>query len=118
MGKATIEAETTQSGLRLRELSTHRDKAVRAAVARNPSAPTDLLERLAADKHYLVRFAVAENPSRRAWEVALGAADADVRVILAQRRDLDGETLERLITAPRRHDDDLRPRLSRGSGRP
>lgn len=101
-GKATVEAEATASGSRLRELSTHRDKAVRAAVARNPSAPTHLLERLAADKHHLVRFAVAENPSPRAWEVALEAADADVRVILAQRRDLDGETLERLITAPER----------------
>lgn len=100
--KATVEAETTESGVRLRALSTHRDKAVRAAVARNPAAPTDLLETLVADKNYLVRFAVAENPSPRAWEVALGAADTDVRVILAQRDDLDDETLERLITAPER----------------
>lgn len=101
-GEATVEAEATESASRLRELSTHRDKAVRAAVARNPSAPTDLLATLAADKHHLVRYAVAENPSPHAWKVALGAADDDVRVILAQRHDLDDETLERLITAPER----------------
>lgn len=101
-GKATVEAAATESASRQRELSTHRDKAVRAAVARDPSAPSDLLATLAADKHHLVRYAVAENPSPHAWKVALGAADAAVRVILAQRHDLDGETLERLITAPER----------------
>lgn len=101
-GKAAVESAPTRSARRLRELSTHRDKTVRAAVARDPSAPTDLLATLVADKHHLVRYAVAENPSPHAWTVALGAPDADVRVILAQRGDVDGETLERLIQAPER----------------
>ncbi|WP_107767281.1 hypothetical protein [Nocardioides terrigena] len=101
-GTGARDAGTTESGSSLWELSAHRDKAVRAAAARNPSTPTDLLKMLAADKHHLVRFAVAENPNPRAWAVALGAADSDVRVILAQRGDLDGETLERLIIAPER----------------
>lgn len=100
--KATVEAEATGSHVRLRELSTHRDKAVRAAVARNPAAPPELLEGLAADKSYLVRYAVAQNPSPNAWEVAMRAEDPDVRVVLAQRHDLDEETLERLIAAPER----------------
>jgi len=87
---------------RLEELSTHRDKAVRAAVARNPAAPTGLLATLAADKHHLVRYGVAENPSSRAWAVALRAADPSVRVILAQRSDLDEGTLEQLVSAAER----------------
>lgn len=102
MNKATVEAETTESVARLRALGTHRDKAVRAAVARNPTAPADLLETLVADKNYLVRFAVAQNASPHAWKVAMAAADSDVRVILAQRHDLDDATLERLITSPKR----------------
>jgi hypothetical protein len=99
---AIAEAQTTASLERLTALSTHRDKAVRAGVARNPSAPASLLSVLAADKHHLVRYGVAENPSPHAWAVAMRAADPDVRVMLAQRSDLDEATLEALICAPER----------------
>lgn len=102
MAKARLldEAESTGDTTRMSELAEHRDRAVRAAVARNPSAPIALLERLVADKNYLVRFAVARNPSPAAWQIAMTAPDADVRVILAQRQDLDEQTLERLVAAP------------------
>lgn len=94
------EAESTGDATRMSELAEHRDRAVRAAVARNPSAPNELLERLVADKNFFVRFAVARNPSPVAWQVAMRAPYTDVRVILAQRQDLDEQTLERLVAAP------------------
>jgi hypothetical protein len=95
-----IEASSSTSPSRLKELSQHRDKAVRTAVAQNPATPTPVLERLAADKHHLPRFGVAENADPRSWEIALPAHDPDVRVILAQRPDLDERTLQRLLGDP------------------
>ena len=72
------------------------------AVARNSATPVELLERLVGDKHHLVRFAVAERADPQAWRVALAAADPDVRVVLAQRQDLDDATLEALVADPDR----------------
>jgi hypothetical protein len=64
---------------------------------RNPATPTPVLERLVADKHHLPRYGVAQNSDARSWEIALQAHDPDVRVILAQRQDLDERTLQRLL---------------------
>jgi hypothetical protein len=100
--KWVAEAAHTALAERLAELSTHRDKAVRAAVAENPSTPTDVLETLVRDKHHLVRFGVAQNPDPRSWGVALRAQDAGVRVVLAQRHDLDEGTLAALMNDPDR----------------
>lgn len=108
-------AEASTSGTRLAELSGHRDKAVRTAVAKNPSTPTDVLERLVADKHHLPRYGVAENPDPRAWKVALRAHDPGVRVMLAQRQDLDERTLQTLRKDP---DHKVRDSLATSSRRP
>ncbi|MSZ78343.1 MAG: hypothetical protein F2667_14655, partial [Actinobacteria bacterium] len=91
------EAGTTCDRARLQALSVHRLTAVRAAVARNPHASRALLVELARDRHHLVRYAVAQNRGPFAEQVALGAADRSVRVILAQRRDLDASTYESLV---------------------
>jgi hypothetical protein len=88
------EAASSQSPARLEILSTHRDKAVRAAVAQNPATPTPVLLALLGDKHFLPRYGVAENPDPRAWAVALQASDSGVRVMLAQRQDLDARTIQ------------------------
>jgi len=95
-----IEASWSTSPSRLSELSEHRDKGVRAAVAHNPATPTAVLERLAADKHHLPRYGVAQNADPRSWKITLQARDPDVRVILAQRHDLDERTLQRLLGDP------------------
>ena len=96
------EATTTHSRARLRELSGHRDKAVRAAVAQNPATPDQTLEALVGDKHHLARYGVAENPRAGAWLVALAAKDPGVRVMLAQRQDIDEEIVEALANDPER----------------
>lgn len=111
---AEASSESTP-GSRLVELTAHRDKAVRASVAKNPNTPTAVLERLAADKHHLPRYGVAENPEPRAWQIALEARDSGVRVILAQRQDLDGETLRALLDDP---DHRVRRSLAVSSRRP
>lgn len=98
----------------LRRLSRDRRTAVRMAVARNPHAPEDLLQVLVRDKAFGVRFAVAENLNPAAVPVALEAPDPDVRVILAQRLDLDPETYERLLIAER----DVRVSLTESSQDP
>jgi hypothetical protein len=96
------EAASSQVPARLEALSTHRDKAVRAAVAQNPATPTPVLLALVDDKHFLPRYGVAENPDPRAWPVALQASDSGVRVVLAQRQDLDARTVQALLGDPER----------------
>ena len=93
-------SSSSTSHSRLNELSEHRDKAVRTAVAQNPATPTEVLERLVADKNHLPRYGVAQNPAPRAWQVALRAHDSGVRVILAQRQDLDERTVQTLMRDP------------------
>lgn len=107
-----VEAATTHSPARLQDLSVHRDKAVRAAVARNPATPDRTLEALAGDKHHLPRYGVAENPRAGAWLVALGAEDPGVRIVLAQRQDLDENVVEALAKDP---DREVRESLARSS---
>jgi hypothetical protein len=114
-GGAYEEATTTDAPHRLRAFSQHRDKKVRAAVALNPAAPTELLREPVRDKHHLVRYAVASRADRDACRIALAADDPDVRVILAQHPDLDDETWEALITDPTRP---VRESLATSSRRP
>ena len=94
------EASSSSDEARLRELRTHRLTAVRTAVAKNPHTPVDVLVVLVADRHHLPRYGVAENPAPDAVQVALQAADSSVRVILAQRTDLDEGTYEVLMSDP------------------
>jgi len=70
---------------RLEELSSHRSKRVRAAVAESPSAPDSLVERLASSSDKEVRLAAACNArSRPCIEMALARSeDRSVRAILA-----------------------------------
>jgi hypothetical protein len=84
-------------------------------VAKNPSTPAEVLERLAADKHHLPRCGVAENPDPRAWHVALRAPDAGARVVLAQRQDLDEPALLMLMSDP---DCEVRQSLATSNRRP
>lgn len=96
------EGRTSHDEARLRELSTHRVTAVRAAVAANPAAPPDVLAKLVEDRHHLPRYAVAENASPAAIQLALSASRSDVRVMLAQRHDLDDDIYEILFADPSR----------------
>lgn len=109
------EGRTSHDEARLRELSTHRVTAVRAAVAANPAAPPDILAKLVEDRHHLPRYAVAENPSPAAIQLALSASRSDVRVILAQRHDLDDDIYEILFADPSR---EVRESLGTSTDRP
>lgn len=109
------QARTATSRERLTELSRHRDKAVRTAVASNPACPPDLLQILVADKHHLVRFAVAQRDDSTGWRIALEAADPYVREILAQHPDLDDDTLDALLADPERK---VRESLATSTRRP
>lgn len=86
----------------LRELSTNRFTAVRAAVATNAATPDDVLEALVADRHHRPRYGVADNLKLSAVAIAMGAADSWVRAILARRHDLPAEVRCRLLADPER----------------
>lgn len=109
------EASTSQDEARLRELSVHRFTAVRSAVAGNPATHPDVLARLVEDRHHLPRYAVTSNPSPSTVPLALSATRSDVRVILAQRHDLDDDIYEILFNDP---DREVRESLAWSTDRP
>ena len=98
--RARVAADTAMATTTLRELASDRSPKVRQAVARNPSAPIDVLDALVRDEKWAVRFAVAENPSPHALPSALGASDPDARGRAAQRNDLDEASTQLLLHDP------------------
>lgn len=94
------EAATTEDVERLRELSTHRLTRVRVADATHRSSPPDVLTALAEDRHHLPRYALMNNGSPEAVAAALGSSYGDVRMVLAQRHDLDDPVYEALFADP------------------
>lgn len=96
-GDLAGEAATSADRDRLRVLAGHRLTAVRAAVAENPATPPDVLADLVADRNHRPRFGVAQNSGPAAVEIALAATHTDVRVVLAQRRDLPDQIYEALL---------------------
>jgi len=48
----------------LHKLSNDKDENIRAAVAKNPDTPQDILEKLSKDEHEDVRKIVSEHPTR------------------------------------------------------
>lgn len=98
--RALVAADPATSPDRLRELASDASPKIRRAVSWNPSTPTEVLGVLVQDAKWGVRFAVAENPTPGAVEIAVGAADPDVRGRASQRGDLDAPTTQRLVRDP------------------
>jgi hypothetical protein len=98
--RVRVAADKATATTTLRELASDRSPKVRQAVARNPSAPIDVLNALVRDEKWAVRFAVAENPGPHALPVALGASDPDTRGRAAQRDDLDAVSIQFLLHDP------------------
>jgi esterase/lipase superfamily enzyme len=93
------------------------DPAVRRSVAREQSAPADLLTRLAADPDASVRAAVAEHPATPVDVLVTLAGDpsADVRRGVARNPGAPPELLARLAGDPDSH---VRGRVARNAGTP
>lgn len=99
--RAALAADPTATVADLTTLATDRSPVVRAAVARNPATPPDLLHALVEDRNFQVLVAaVTENPSRNAITIALASPVRDARQLVAQRDDLTSADIEALLRDP------------------
>lgn len=106
-----LEQARTASASTLRGLARNERWTVRREVARNTSAPPDVLDRLASDNSSEVRLVVAENPKTSPGTLRTLVSDNDLRVQRAVSERLPVGDTTRSVPNPA-----LSPGLSRKGG--